>query len=147
MNIAFDTNVLAYAEGVNRSAMRDRTIELIERLTAQTRFVPAQALGELFFVLQRKANRSAAEAKASVLQWVDANLVISTTHSTILSAADLVEDHQLNFWDALILSCAAQTQCRLLLSEEMQDGFTWRGTTIVNPYASTPNPILTSLLT
>lgn len=146
MNIALDTNVLAYAEGVNGSLMRDRTADLVGQLNAHALLVPAQVLGELFLVLVRKARRTATEAKLSVLQWSDAIRLIPTTQETILSAADLVEDHQLNYWDAVILSCAAQSRCRLLLSEDMQDGFTWRGTTVVNPYAAIPNSALLDIL-
>jgi predicted nucleic acid-binding protein len=39
-----------------------------------------------------------------------------------------------------MLAAAAQAGCRLLLSEDMQDGFTWRGVTIRNPFAATPPP-------
>jgi hypothetical protein len=34
MKIALDTNVLAYAEGANGAAMRDKALELIQRLPA-----------------------------------------------------------------------------------------------------------------
>jgi predicted nucleic acid-binding protein len=45
-----------------------------------------------------------------------------------------------------MLSAAAQYQCRLLLSEDMHDGFTWAGTTVVNPYSESTNPLLQTLL-
>ena len=32
MKVALDTNVLAYAEGANGAAMRDKALELIQRL-------------------------------------------------------------------------------------------------------------------
>ncbi|WP_205963481.1 PIN domain-containing protein [Roseicella aquatilis] len=31
---------------------------------------------------------------------------------------------------------AAEAECRLLLSEDIQDGFTWRGVTVRNPFAA-----------
>jgi predicted nucleic acid-binding protein len=37
-------------------------------------------------------------------------------------------------WDALIMSVAAENKCRLLISEDFQNGFTWRGVTVVNPF-------------
>jgi predicted nucleic acid-binding protein len=36
MRIALDTNILAYAEGANGAAMRDRALELIERLPQES---------------------------------------------------------------------------------------------------------------
>ncbi|TIP50920.1 MAG: PIN domain-containing protein, partial [Mesorhizobium sp.] len=36
--------------------------------------------------------------------------------------------------------------CRLLLSEDLQDGFTWGGVTVVNPFASPRHALLDALL-
>jgi predicted nucleic acid-binding protein len=55
MRIGLDTNVLAYAEGVNGAGMRDKTLDLIQRLPMGAVVIPVQALGELFNVLVRKA--------------------------------------------------------------------------------------------
>lgn len=45
----------------------------------------------------------------------------------------------------MILSAAAEAGCRLLLSEDMQSGFTWAGTTIVDPFAAETHPLLATL--
>jgi hypothetical protein len=42
---------------------------------------------------------------------------------------------------------SAEAECRLLLSEDLQEGFTWRGVTVTNPFARTLHPILAALLT
>jgi predicted nucleic acid-binding protein len=63
----------------------------------------------------------------------------------VLAATDLAADHQLTIWDATILAAAAEAGCRLLLSEDMQGGFTWRGVTIVNPFAAIPHALLLQL--
>lgn len=36
-----------------------------------------------------------------------------------------------------MLSASAEAGAAMLLSEDMQDGFVWRGLTVVNPYAAT----------
>lgn len=142
MRIALDTNLLAYAEGVNGKAMRDRTLQIVDRMSAEDIVIPVQALGELFRLLQRKGVRAATDAKKTILAWADAYRLIETTYPVIVAATDAVEQHSLSFWDAVIMSAAASAQCRFLLSEDMQDGFTWRGTTVANPYASGPHPLL-----
>ena len=63
-----------------------------------------------------------------------------------MAAMDLAADHQLGLWDALILSAAADAGCRLLLSEDLQDGFTWSGVTVTNPFGSSPHTLLGALL-
>jgi predicted nucleic acid-binding protein len=62
MKVALDTNVLAYAEGANGAAMRDRALEVIQRLPVGAVVLPVQTLGELFNVLVRKAKRRPARA-------------------------------------------------------------------------------------
>ena len=41
-----------------------------------------------------------------------------------------------------MLSAAGEARCRLLLSEDLQEGFTWGGVTVANPFAATPHPLL-----
>jgi predicted nucleic acid-binding protein len=64
----------------------------------------------------------------------------------MLAAADLATDPRLGIWDAVILSVASQAGCRLLLSEDLQDGFTWGGVTVVDPFASPRHALLESQL-
>lgn len=134
MRIALDTNILAYAEGVNDAARRDAALALLRDLAEQELMIPAQALGELFVVLTRKAGREAAAARAAILAWSDSFPMIDTTPAVMVDAMELATTHRLGFWDAVMLAAAAQAGCRLLLSEDMQDGFTWRGVTVENPF-------------
>ena len=62
------------------------------------------------------------------------------------SAFDLAAAHGLSIWASLILSVAAEQGCRVLLSEDLQNGFTWRGTAVVNPFAAPANALLAGVL-
>ena len=146
MKIALDTNVLAYAEGTNGAAMRDKALELIQRLPPGDIVLPVQTLGELFNVLVRKAKRRPARARAAVLSWRDAYPMIETSATVMVSATDLAADHGLPIWDSVVLAASAEAQCRLLLSEDLQDGFTWRGVTVTNPFAPVLHPLLAASL-
>lgn len=145
MKVALDTNVLAYAEGVNDASKRTIALELLEKLPPGSGIVPVQVLGELFHVLVRKAGLSRGEARAAILAWSDAFPLIETSPAVLLAAMDLSADHQLGLWDAVILSAAAEGEARLLLSEDLADGFTWRGVTIANPFAEPRHPMLQAL--
>jgi len=146
MRIALDTNVLAYAEGTNGAVMQDKALEVIQRLPPGAIVLPAQTLGELFNVLVRKAKRRPGRARAAVLSWRDAYAVVETSAAVIVNATDLASDHGLTIWDSVVLAAAAEAGCRLLLSEDLQEGFTWRGVTVTNPFAPTLDPILAGLL-
>ena len=146
MRVALDTNVLAYAEGTNGAPMRDKALTLVRRLPPDSVLLPVQTLGELFNVLVRKAKRRPTRARAAILTWRDAYPVVDTSATVMLGAADLASDHGLSIWDSVVLSAAAQAECRLLLSEDLQNGFTWRGVTVVNPFEEPVHPLLEALL-
>ena len=146
MKVTLDTNILAYAEGVNALEKRDIVLELLRTLPPEAVVIPVQVLGELFNVLTRKAGRPRVGAREALLSWRDTFHVVETTPEAMLAAADLVVDHQLSIWDAVILSVASQAGCRLLVSEDLQDGFTWGGVTVVNPIVLPRHALLVSLL-
>lgn len=146
MRAALDTNILAYAEGVNGAAMKRTALELVQKLPQDAVLLPVQALGELFNLLVRKAGRTRAKARTAILSWRDAFPVIETSDEIMLAAADLATDHQVGIWDAVIMSAAAEAGCRLLLSEDLQSGFTWKGVTVANPFSTSKHPLLEALL-
>lgn len=144
MRLALDTNVLIHAEGLGDASRCNGAMSLIERLTEGDAdvVIPVQVLGETFRVLTGKAGRTPAQARESILAWADAFELADSSWTAFQAAFDLVADHHLSLWDALILSVAAEQRCRLLLSEDLQDGFTWRGITVTNPFATQRSPLL-----
>jgi predicted nucleic acid-binding protein len=146
MRLAIDTNFLVYAEGMNDRAKQKIAEQIIKKITVETTFVPVQVLGELFRVLVVKARRSPESARKSILSWERTFPVIETSHSILLAAVDLAADHNIPIWDAVILASAASAGCRLLLTEDMQEGFTWSGVTVVNPFAAKRHKLLEAVL-
>ncbi|MBN1905473.1 MAG: PIN domain-containing protein [Deltaproteobacteria bacterium] len=136
MRIALDTNILAYAEGIGDEARCSKAIHLIEQLPSEVILVPAQTLGELFRVLTGKAGRDAKLSREAVISWADSFEVAQSSWDSFQAAMDLSVDHKIQIWDALIMAVAAENKCRLLLSEDLQPGFIWRGITVVNPFDS-----------
>ncbi|MFT4102250.1 MAG: PIN domain-containing protein [Burkholderiaceae bacterium] len=146
MRAALDTKLLAYAEGVNDAHKRASVLALIRELPPDAIVIPVQALGELFNVLVRKARRTRREARDAVLAWRDAFAIAETSTEIMLAATDLAADHQMSIWDAVMLCAASQSGCRVLLSEELQHGFTWTGVTIIDPFAYPDHPLMVALM-
>jgi predicted nucleic acid-binding protein len=142
MKIALDTNVLVYAEGLNGGDRRRTILTLLAQFEPEQKVVPVNVLGELFNVLVRKGGVSGDEAKKIVMSWRDAARPTPTSEAMMLAAIDLAIDHKLVVWDALVLATAAAHDCRVVLSEDMQDGFAWSGLTVVDPFAEPPSPLL-----
>jgi predicted nucleic acid-binding protein len=146
VRVALDTNILVYAEGVNGAPTQALAVELIRRLPPDNIVLPVQTLGELFNVLVRKAGRSRTAGRDAILKWYDGYAVIETSGAVMLAAAGLAADHRLSIWDSVILAAAAQAGCRLLLSEDLQNGFTWGGVTVTNPFLTPRHPLLEGLI-
>ncbi|MDT8442497.1 MAG: PIN domain-containing protein [Desulfuromonadales bacterium] len=145
MRVALDTNILAYAEGVGDRQRCRRALDLIARLPVDGVLLPAQTLGELYRVLTAKAGREASLVREALFGWADSFIVADSTWSAFQAAFDLSVDHRLQIWDALIMAVAAEHQCRLLLSEDLHAGFTWRGVTVVDPFQSPWPPLLNAI--
>jgi len=146
LRIALDTNVLAYAEGAGDARRCKSAQELVGRLPGADVVLPVQVLGELYNVLTRKAGRSRTVARRAILAWRDSFDLVGTSSEVMLAASDLTVDHGLSIWDAVVLAAAAEGGCRLLLSEDLQEGFTWRGITVTNPFAAKRHSLLEGLL-
>lgn len=146
MRIALDSNILVYVEGVNGIEQKLAAAEIIRKVPQSDIVLPVQVLGELFHVLSRKARWSPARVKAAILSWKDSFYILETSPSVLLAAMDLAVDHQIGVWDAVILAAAAGAGCRLLLSEDLHDGFTWGGVTVVNPFAAKKHELLMEAL-
>ena len=146
IRVAIDTNVLVYAEESEPSARKTTATALLARLSPATTFIPVQALIELFHLLVRKARVPASAARTAVVTWQDSFSVIETSESILTNALALAVEHRVGAGDAVILSAAADAGCRLLLSEDLQDGFTWSGVTVANPFAKVRHPLLAALL-
>jgi len=135
LRVALDSNVLIYAEGVNDVARRDRALDLLALLPPDSVLIPVQALGELHRILVRKAGRKSAEATLATLRWANAFETLPSTESAMRDALAIAETHRLQIWDGLVLAIAHAASCGLVLSEDMQDGFRWRGVTVLDPFS------------
>ncbi|WP_442581583.1 PIN domain-containing protein [Mesorhizobium sp. ASY16-5R] len=146
MKVGLDTNILVYAEGINDRERHQQALQLIERLSPDDTFVPVHVLGELYNVLTRRGGYSKPYARQRIERWTEAFSVVDTTADGFTTAADLATDHNLTIWDSVVVCSAARAGCRLLLSEDLQDGFNWGGMTVVNPFATATHPLMAALL-
>ena len=147
MRIGLDSNVILYAEGFNDLRRQEVAQSVVARLRHHHLSWSLQAAGEVFNVLRRKLGRSAEQANAVVSTWQGyVERQPETRTETFEAARQLAVAHGFQIWDAIILAASAEAGCWLLLSEDMQDGFAWRGVTVTNPFAATPHPLLADAL-
>lgn len=146
MRIALDAKVLLYAEGINGRQRAPQARALVARLSAEDTVIAVQTLGEVYNVLVRKAHLPREQARDAVRHWQARFPVVDTTAEVMSEAISLAAAHEINIWDAVQVAVAASAGCTILLSEDLQDGFIWRGVEIVNPFSQERQAWLDALL-
>jgi len=145
VSIAVDSNIVIYAEGLNDERRQDLAAALLDTIGRENLLIPVQVLGEVFVALVRHASHSRQTAASRISEWLVAHEVQETNREIISDAIELVRRHGLQVWDAVIVSAAEFAGATYLLSEDMQDGFRWRGLTVVNPFFGDPAELIQRL--
>ena len=131
-----DTNILIYAYDVSAGAKHARAAELVTELwKSRMGLVSTQVLQEFYVTVTRKIARplessSARRIIADLSRWE----VITIEPNTILAAIDLQRDHLLSFWDAMIVTTAANGNAETLFTEDLNHGQVIGGVTVRNPF-------------
>jgi predicted nucleic acid-binding protein len=142
MRFTFDTNILVYAIDSQAGERHRMALELVRRASGRDCILTLQSLAELFRALTGRHRISPVKAAEIVQAWRDAVPVFAADEMCLTDAIDAVVTHAWSFWDAMIWATAKRAGCRLLLSEDGQDGRTFGGVTIVNPFATPQSPLL-----
>jgi predicted nucleic acid-binding protein len=144
--VGVDTNLIVYAEGIGDDVRVEISRDVLLEIPRRQIVIPAQVLAETFRVLRRKLKLAPDVLRQAMGRWETFGFVAPTMETTIETALDIATEHRLQVFDAIILAASAEAGCRMLLSEDMQDGFVWAGVTVVNPFAETVHPLLADLL-
>ena len=129
--VFLDTNVLAY-QFDNSQPSKQRRARAVFLEVAPVAVISTQVMIELHAVLTRKLGVTKENAE-DVLMALDIETV-RADRSLVLAAAHTATEHQISMWDALILEAAVAAGCAELLTEDLANGSTLRGVTIVNPF-------------
>ena len=127
----FDTNVLIYA-----LAQNDRRSSRAETLLSNGGVISTQVLNEFVSMARRKMQMSWNDIRAAL----DAILVLCPSPLPITltlheAALTIAEKNRYGIYDALVIAAALQAKCRILFSEDLQEGQIIAGQlTIRNPF-------------
>jgi predicted nucleic acid-binding protein len=133
LRVTFDSNVLIYA--VSRSDPKHAAAtDLIDRAAHGDCWQTLQSFAECFNVLSRKYRMPAIEAYGWVQSFQRLFPVVAADESDLDRAVGAVERHGLSFWDAMLWATANRAGCRMLFSEDLQDGRRLKGVLFVNPF-------------
>lgn len=129
-----DTNLLVYSVDIDAGPRHVSASEIIREAARQGCWLTLQAISEFYAAVIRKGYASPAEAEATARAWLDAFPCTAASANAVRTAlADAVAGRA-SYWDALLVATAAEAGCTLILTEDLQDGFTLSGVEIHNPF-------------
>jgi predicted nucleic acid-binding protein len=146
LRLSLDSNILIYAADIEAGERHTVALDLVERALRGDCILTLQSLAEFFYVTTRKAKLEAPEAAGYVDDWRAAFPVRYAEERALADAVAAVLRHRLAFWDGLLWATVRRAGCRLLLSEDFQDGWSLGGVTVVNPFAPANAALLDAAL-
>src|ERR1043166_7619237 len=128
-----DSNVWIYALTIQDDPAKTHQAQHLIG-TQTTIAVSTQVINEVCVNLLKKAAFTEAELRDIADDFFVQYNVIEIDQDIIRNASFLREQHHLSFWDSLIVASALASGATVLYSEDMHDGLTIEGITIVNPF-------------
>ena len=134
MKVFLDTNVFLYAFLNQDVTKKTIAVNLIaQSVNERNGYVSLQIVKEFCNIMVRKSGKSAAEIEKAVaifgmMQMVPGSLQL------VRKALALRETYGLQFYDALLLASAEQSECTVLYTEDLNDGQMYGSVKAVNPF-------------
>ena len=131
-----DTNVLVYAYDPSDAIKQARAVALTERLwSSRTGALSIQVLQEFYVTVTRRiAGPLPHDVARSAVEYFSAWRVYAPTPGDVVSAIDASARWQISFWDAMLVVAADKVGASTLWSEDLNDGQTYGGVTVRNPF-------------
>lgn len=133
-----DSNVLIYTDDHDAPRKQSMALSMVDTgLANRDTFVSTQVLAEYFSAATKKLGVPADAAGAKVAIFAKLQ-VVELSAADVLAAIDLHRLHHVSVWDALVIRSARKAGCSTLWTEDLQDGRTFDGLTVRNPFADIP---------
>ena len=131
-----DTNVLVYACDSSDPAKQQTALTLVAEVASRGEgVISTQVLGEFFHatVIRRKLLASD-EAERAVLAFQAALIVAAIEPKLVADAIQVHRRYQTRYWDSLIIATAVHERCIEIASEDLNDGQSYNGVIVRNPF-------------
>lgn len=131
-----DTNILVYAHDVDAGQRHALAARLVAELwETRAAVISTQVLQELYVNVTRKIPSPLPRPVArQIVRTYAAWRVEPIGPPEIVLASELEEQHQLSFWDALIVAAALKSGATRIVTEDLSAGRSIAGIRIENPF-------------
>ena len=145
-----DTNVLVYRHDTSEPAKQARAEDWYQYVwRRRAGRVSFQVLQELYSMLTRKlAPRFDVPGARALIRDLGAWQPVAADPALLERAWRLEDRFSLSWWDALIVAAAQASECRVLLTEDLQDRQVFETVRVIDPFATperSPEELLASV--
>ena len=138
-NVFFDTNIIVYLFDKSEDKKHNIAKMLFnECLHKYNAFASVQVINEFIFIVITSQKIKKPLAISEIKKRVDflGNMlnIMALEFATCTSALDIKIKYSLSYWDSLIVASALKNDCKVLYTEDMQDGL------IINDKLTIKNP-------
>jgi len=127
-----DSNILIYAYTTDEPDKQKIALKFLDDCQP---VISTQVIREFSNVLLKKGNVRSEWIKQEIGEIIEIAILLNEDLSLILDSFTIHERYKYSFYDSLIITTALNSQCQVLLSEDMQDGQIIEGRLrIVNPF-------------
>ncbi len=146
MRVFVDTNVLVYAADTSAPEKQRRAMDWMDTLwRSRTGRISVQVVKEFYSTVTRKlkpglpAERAQEEIR-KLWTWNPITTDLPLFERTWTAEARF----GFSFWDAMIVAAAHAANCKILLTEDLQDGQDLDGLRVIDPFSHEPADIVAS---
>jgi predicted nucleic acid-binding protein len=131
-----DTNILVYAHDRSSGEKNHKAQDLIRRLwDLRLGCISIQVLQEFYVTVTKKVALplkpdQAAQVVSNLCYW----RVYTPAGRDVLGAIDLGSRFQISFWDAMLVYTAVQSGCKVIWSEDLNQGQVYDNIQVRNPF-------------
>jgi predicted nucleic acid-binding protein len=131
-----DTNILVYAyDQYDPQKQKKAQSLLTDGMEQENIVLSVQVLGEFFNVVTRHIRQPMSSDEAQEIISTLSVLSIQDIDLTMVNRAiDTHKMYQISYWDSLIIAAAERAECKSILSEDLNDGQTYHGIQVSNPF-------------
>ena len=117
--VFIDTNVLIYAYSETEPYKKDITLTILESYYI---VFSIQVINEIIWVMNKKYKIDFKSLQAlSDIFWQKFDVTL-LQKSSIDKALSIAQRYKYSYWDSLIIASALENECKILYTEDMQDG-------------------------
>jgi predicted nucleic acid-binding protein len=134
VRFTLDSNILVYSLAEGSPHKREIAQDILLRALAADTFLTTQALGEFLNVIRRKYPHFIDQAINQARRWAQLFQMAETSTNHLLEGAEFARRYRLQLWDSILWRVAHSMGASVLLTEDLQDGLSIDGMTVIDPF-------------